>query len=53
MLLRDNLDVMYVEKNVRDNVAGNLLEIDEKTKDNLNAQKDAQKMCIRDYLIRY
>lgn len=39
-LVRHNLDVMHVEKNVFDNVFYTLLDDSNKTKDNLNARKD-------------
>ncbi|XP_028120026.1 uncharacterized protein LOC114317487 [Camellia sinensis] len=45
--LRHNLDVMYIEKNVIDNVYGTLLNLDGKTKDNLKARLDLQEMGIR------
>ncbi|GKD98576.1 hypothetical protein Tco_1382473, partial [Tanacetum coccineum] len=35
-LLRHNLDVMHIEKNVSDNILGALLDLDGKTKDNEN-----------------
>jgi hypothetical protein len=34
-LLRHNLDVMHIEKNVMDNILGTLLDIKGKSKDNL------------------
>ncbi|GKA14187.1 putative transposase-associated domain-containing protein [Tanacetum coccineum] len=39
-LIRHNLDVMHIEKNVFDNLIGTLLNLDGKTKDNENARKD-------------
>ena len=36
-MLRHNLDVMHIEKNVVDNIIGTLLNLDRKTKDNLKA----------------
>ena len=47
LLLRHNLDVMHIEKNVFDNILGTLLNLDEKTKDNLNARLDLQIMGIK------
>jgi hypothetical protein len=38
-LLRHNLDVMHIKKNVMDNILGMLLDIKGKTKDNLKACK--------------
>ena len=46
-LLRHNLDVMHIEKNVCDNVLGTLLNLDGKTKDNENSRKDLMEMGIR------
>lgn len=39
-LLRHNLDVMHIEKNVMDNKLGTILDIKGKTKDNLAARLD-------------
>ena len=36
-LIRNNLDVMHIEKNVCDNLLGTLLNIEGKSKDNLKA----------------
>ncbi|XP_077237162.1 uncharacterized protein LOC143878814 [Tasmannia lanceolata] len=47
LLLRHNLDVMHIEKNVCDNVIGTLLNIEGKTKDSLKARLDLKKMNIR------
>ena len=46
-LIRHNLDVMHIEKNVVDNVVFTLLGIKGKTKDNLKARKDLVEMNIR------
>lgn len=46
-LLRHNLDVMHIEKNVCDNLIGTLLNIDSKSKDNRNARLDLVDMGIR------
>jgi hypothetical protein len=43
-LLRHNLDVMHIEKNVMDNILGTILDIKGKTKDNLAARLDLQEM---------
>ncbi|XP_061999523.1 uncharacterized protein LOC133716896 [Rosa rugosa] len=40
LLLRHNLDVMHIEKNVTDSVVGTLLGIEGKNKDSVNARKD-------------
>jgi hypothetical protein len=39
-LLRHNLDVMHIEKNVVDNILGTLLDMKGKTKDNYEARID-------------
>ncbi|XP_043694262.1 uncharacterized protein LOC122644969 [Telopea speciosissima] len=46
-LLRHNLDVMHIEKNVCDNIIGTLLELKDRSKDKLEAQLDLQDMNIR------
>lgn len=40
LILRHNLDVMHIEKNVCDSILGTLLNIKGKTKDNLNSHLD-------------
>jgi hypothetical protein len=45
-LLRHNLDVMHIEKNVMDNILGTILDIKGKTKDNLAARLDLQEMGL-------
>jgi hypothetical protein len=45
--LRHNLDFMHIEKNVCENIYGTLLEVEGKSKDNLQARKDLQEMNIR------
>ena len=49
-MLRHNLDVMYIEKNVVDNIIGTLLNLDRKTKDNLKARQDLKDIDIRSEL---
>ena len=49
-LIRHNLDVMHIEKNVCDNILGTLLNIDGKTKDNLKSRLDLKKLGIRNEL---
>ena len=49
-LLRHNLDVMHIEKNICDKIIGTLLNIGGKTKDHLNARLDLQEMGIRNSL---
>ncbi|XP_038707274.1 uncharacterized protein LOC120002584 [Tripterygium wilfordii] len=46
-LLRHNLDVMHIEKNVCDNLVSTSLNIDKKSKDNLNARLDLKELNIR------
>ena len=46
-LIRHNLDVMHIEKNVCDSVIGTLLGIKDKTKDNVNSCLDMKEMDIR------
>jgi len=47
LLLRHNIDVMHTEKNVCDNILNTLLDIDNKSKDNLAARFDLEEMGIR------
>ena len=47
LLLRHNLDVMHIEKNVCENIINTLLCIDGKSKDNLNSRLDLQALNIR------
>jgi hypothetical protein len=49
-ILRHNLDVMHIEKNVCDNVLSTLLAIPGKTKDHLNARLDLRDLGIREDL---
>lgn len=50
LLMRHNIDVMHVEKNVCENFLGTLLNIERKTKDTVLARQDLQDMKIRKYL---
>jgi len=45
--LRHNFDVMHIEKNICDSIVRTLLDIQEKTKDHVNACYDLQSMVIR------
>ncbi|OIT20316.1 hypothetical protein A4A49_57189, partial [Nicotiana attenuata] len=47
VLLRHNLDVMHIEKNISESVIGTLLDIDGKTKDTLKSRLDIQEMRIK------
>ncbi|XP_042388266.1 uncharacterized protein LOC121980336 isoform X2 [Zingiber officinale] len=46
-LIHHNLDVMHIEKNVFDNLTNTVMDINGKTKDNLNARKDMRLICKR------
>ncbi|KAG8363709.1 hypothetical protein BUALT_Bualt19G0050600 [Buddleja alternifolia] len=46
-LIRHNLDVMHIEKNVCDNILWTIMGVKKKTKDNLKARRDLQKNNIR------
>ena len=48
--MRYNLDVMHIEKNICDSIVGTLLNINGKSKDNMNSHLDLQAMGIRDQL---
>jgi hypothetical protein len=52
-LLRHNLDVMHIEKNVMNNILGTILDIKGKTKDNLQARQDLQEMGLTPKLHLY
>ncbi|GKD92523.1 uncharacterized protein Tco_1372360, partial [Tanacetum coccineum] len=43
-LLRHNLDVMHIEKNVCESIVGTLMNLDGKTKDHIKARLDLQEM---------
>ncbi|XP_030931212.1 uncharacterized protein LOC115957126 [Quercus lobata] len=47
LLLRHNLDVMHVEKNIFDSVIGTIMNIKDKTKDSLSTRLDLKEMGIR------
>ena len=49
-VLRHNLDVMHIEKNVVDNIIGTLLNLDGKTEDNLKVHQDLKDKGIRSEL---
>ena len=50
LILRHNLDVMHIEKNICDSIVGTLLSIDGNSKDNMNSCLYLQGMGIRDQL---
>ena len=47
MMLRHNLDVMHIEKNICENVLATLMNIEGKTKDNVKARLDLELLGIR------
>ncbi|XP_073137452.1 uncharacterized protein [Henckelia pumila] len=47
LMLRHNLDVMHVEKNVCENIIGTLLNVKKKSKDGINARKDLMDLQIK------
>ncbi|KAL0422089.1 UNVERIFIED_CONTAM: hypothetical protein Slati_3231800 [Sesamum latifolium] len=46
-LIRHNLDVMHIEKNVFENIFNTVMDVKGKTKDNLNARNDLKNICSR------
>lgn len=50
LLLRHNLDVMHIEKNICDNVLGTIMNIKGKTKDTVKSRLDLEAMNIRQEL---
>ena len=46
-MIRHNLDVMHVEKNVFDNIFNTMMDIKDKTKDNAKARVDLKEYCKR------
>ncbi|KAL5571877.1 hypothetical protein UlMin_021474 [Ulmus minor] len=53
LLVRHNLDVMHVEKNVCESIMNTLLDCNGKSKDHHNARKDLQEMGIMVHLHPY
>ncbi|KAL0391131.1 UNVERIFIED_CONTAM: hypothetical protein Scaly_0470200 [Sesamum calycinum] len=49
-LIRRNLDVMHIEKNVFNNIFNTIMDIKGKMKDNLNGRKDLKIICNRSEL---
>ncbi|WMV31114.1 hypothetical protein MTR67_024499 [Solanum verrucosum] len=47
LLLRHNLDVMHIEKNICDNIMGTIMNVKGKTKDTINTRLDLEEMNIR------
>jgi len=50
LLVRHNLDVMHIEKNISESILGTLLGIEGKTKDTLQSRLDLKDLNIRDKL---
>jgi hypothetical protein len=50
--LRNNLDVMHIEKNIYGNLLGTFLNIEGNRKDTINSRLDLDDMGIREYLHR-
>jgi len=50
LLLRHNLDVMHIEKNICECIIGTILNIIGKTKDNINSRLDLQEMNLKPHL---
>ncbi|CAH9124015.1 unnamed protein product [Cuscuta epithymum] len=46
-LIRHNLDVMHVEKNVFENIFNTVMDIEGKTKDNAKSREDIKSICNR------
>ncbi|GKA48893.1 hypothetical protein Tco_0741851, partial [Tanacetum coccineum] len=46
-LIRHNLDVMHVEKNMFDNIFNTVMDDKDKTKDNVKARQDVKEYCTR------
>ncbi|XP_056686230.1 uncharacterized protein [Spinacia oleracea] len=51
LLIRHNLDVMHIEKNICDSILGTILDIPNKKKDTLKARKDLKEMNVHHNLI--
>jgi hypothetical protein len=47
ILLRHNLDVMHIEKNICESVVGTLLDIEGKTKDTLKSRLDLERLGLK------
>lgn len=45
--VRHNLDPMHIQKNVFENIVNTILNVDKRTKDNLNPRRDIKRMKIR------
>ncbi|KAL0446018.1 UNVERIFIED_CONTAM: hypothetical protein Slati_1729700 [Sesamum latifolium] len=47
-LIRHNLDVMHIKKDIFDNIFNTIMDVKGKTKDNVKARLDLQDICKRD-----
>ncbi|WMV46610.1 hypothetical protein MTR67_039995 [Solanum verrucosum] len=50
LLLRHNLDVMHIEKNICDNIMGTIMNVEGKIKDTIKTRLDLQELKIRSEL---
>ena len=46
-LIRHNLDVMHIEKNVFENIFNTVMNVDGKTQDNAKSRLDLMEICSR------
>ncbi|KAK9160553.1 hypothetical protein Syun_006894 [Stephania yunnanensis] len=46
-LIRHNLDVMHIKKNVFDNIFNFIISVPKKIKDNVKLRQDVRKICYR------
>ena len=46
-IIRHNLDVMHIEKNVFDNIFNTVMDVKDKSKDNIKARLDLAEFCNR------
>jgi hypothetical protein len=51
LLLPHNIDVMHTEKNIAEALWGTLMDIKQKSKDNVKARLDAEAICNRPKLV--
>ncbi|XP_058002287.1 uncharacterized protein LOC131179456 [Hevea brasiliensis] len=51
-MLRHNLDVMHIEKNVFENIFNTVMNVEGKTKDNVKSREDLKEFCHRPELER-
>ena len=52
LLIRHNLDVMHIEKNVFDNIFNTIMNVEGKTKGNAKSREDLKEFCSRPELHR-